>query len=152
MSKTIAPHRLIQSSYPFQHVIETQFGDMDIAAHVNNVAIARYYEHARARFLEAMFGRDYFQRRGPLRNAVAELNLRYLRDIHYPDPVTAGVGIGHLGNTSFVVHSALFHNGACVGVCDCVMVRVNNEGPIRIADDYRATMATMKMRETTDPC
>ena len=68
MGKVFDPQRLLLASYPYRLPIETQFSDMDVAGHVNNVAVARFYECARARFqLFAFDKRNFLARKSSRR-------------------------------------------------------------------------------------
>jgi acyl-CoA thioester hydrolase len=145
LSKPIDPARLELTTYPVRIAIETQFRDMDIAAHLNNVAIAGYYESARARSNLAMFGNDFFRRSSPYLMVLAETNLRFLAEGNYPEPTCTGSGIGRIGNSSFVMQQALFQQGACIGLCDCVMVLTAAGKPTRIPEDVRHAMQSQLM-------
>lgn len=124
MPTPIDPQRLQADTYPFRLVIETQFSDMDIAGHINNVAIVRFYESARARLHLQMFGNNNFFRERDFAGVVAETHCRYLAEANFPDPVEVMCSIARIGNSSYDVHQALFQNGVCVGLCECVMVLV----------------------------
>jgi acyl-CoA thioester hydrolase len=148
MSRHIDPARLERTSYPFHLDIETQFTDMDVAAHLNNIAIARFYESARVRSNIAMFGRDFFRRGAPCLMVLAEANIRYLAEGNFPDPVQVGCGISRIGNSSFRMLQGLFQNGTCIGLCDCVMVLTADAKPTPIPAGVRAAMQAMLMPHT----
>jgi acyl-CoA thioester hydrolase len=148
MSRHIDPARLERTSYPFHLDIETQFTDMDVAAHLNNIAIARFYESARVRSNIAMFGRDFFRRGAPCLMVLAEANIRYLAEGNFPDPVQVGCGISRIGNSSFKMLQGLFQNGTCIGLCDCVMVLTADGKPTPIPAGVRAAMQAMLMPHT----
>jgi acyl-CoA thioester hydrolase len=42
--------QLNPDSYPFSHLTETRFADMDLLGHINNVAMAGLFEHGRGMF------------------------------------------------------------------------------------------------------
>lgn len=133
------PHRLQLANYPFQWVVDTAFGDMDVAGHINNVALSRYYETGRSRWLIALTG-DPGVFTSRLNTAVAECTIRFLREVNFPDQVTIGTGIGRIGNSSFSSLQALFVNGQCVGLSDAAMVLTYEGKPTRINDELRGKM------------
>ena len=140
MSKSHDPFRLELDNYPFRVTIDTQFADMDVVGHLNNVAIARYYESARVRGNFPLFGRGLFQRSAPFQMVLAQANISYLAEGNFPEPVQVGYGIGRIGTSSFVTHQGLFQNGACIGLCESVTVVTVNGKPSPIPPEARAAM------------
>ena len=145
MGNVVDPKRSLVASYPYRLTIETQFSDMDVAGHINNLAIARFYESARARFQLFAFDNRNFFGEGKHAAVVAEVRLRYLAEANFPDPVEVGSGIARIGNSSYDFHQALFQNGVCVGLCDCVMVQVHRGKPTPILQEVRERMQAMLM-------
>ncbi|MFO1350075.1 MAG: thioesterase family protein [Gammaproteobacteria bacterium] len=94
----------------FKHVIELaiRWGDMDALGHVNNVQYFRYLESGRI---------AYFSDRAPLEyKAVAQLVLadmqcRFLRQLHYPGVLEIATRVARLGNSSLQVEAAIFMKG-----------------------------------------
>jgi acyl-CoA thioester hydrolase len=140
LSKSHDPSRLELGHYPFRLSIDTQFSDMDVVAHLNNIAIARYYESARVRGNFAVFGGDFFRRSAPFQMMLAQANISYLAEGNFPEPVQVGYGISRIGNSSFVTHQGLFQNGVCIGLCESVMVVTVNGKPSPIPPEARAAM------------
>ena len=140
LSKSHDPSRLELGHYPFRLSIDTQFSDMDVVAHLNNIAIARYYESARVRGNFAVFGGDFFRRSAPFQMVLAQANISYLAEGNFPEPVQVGYGISRIGNSSFVTHQGLFQNGVCIGLCESVMVVTVNGKPSPIPPEARAAM------------
>jgi len=145
VSRHIDPARRLAASYPYHLEIATQFTDMDIVRHLNNIAIARFYESARVRTNLIVFGDDFLTREDATQMLLAEVHIRYLAEGHFPDPVMVGNGISHVGNSSFRMHQALFQHGACIGLCDAVMVVVQDGRPAPIPAANRAAMAKLLM-------
>lgn len=145
MSRSHHPFRLELGRYPFNVTIDTQFADMDVVAHLNNVAIARYYESARVRSHFALFGRDYYRGAAPFQMVLAQANLSYLAEGNFPDPVQVGCGIGRIGNSSFLMQQGLFQEGGCIGLCESVMVLTSNGKPTPIPPEVRTLMQGMLM-------
>jgi acyl-CoA thioester hydrolase len=141
------PHLLRPESYPFRLPIETQFSDMDLYGHVNNLAVGRFYESARARFQMQVFDhRNFFTRDATYSMMLVEVTMRYLAECNFPDPVEVGVGVSRIGNSSYVMQQALFQKGACVGLCEAVMVLTTRGKPTHIPADTRERMTPMLLR------
>lgn len=145
MSKSHDPFRLELDNYPFRVTIDTQFADMDVVGHLNNIAIARYYESARVRGNFTLFGRDFFRRSDSFQMVLAQANISYLAEGNFPEPVQVGYGISRIGNSSFVTHQGLFQGGACIGLCESVMVMTVNGKPSPIPPEARAAMQGILM-------
>lgn len=137
------PRRLDPAAYPWTVEVATRFGDMDLNAHLNNVAVARLYEEGRVRFnwhLRAAhpIGRPRF--------VVARIAIDYLDEGRYPAPVTVGFAALSLGNTSYVAALAVFQAGACFGVCDTVMVHRGDAGPAPLPPALRSALGDYGLR------
>lgn len=141
------PRRLDPAIYPHKIEITTRFGDMDIARHLNNVAIARFYEDARVRFNWEVLGVANADVRADaaFRPLIAHVSIAYLREGNFPDPILAATGVREVGRTSFVIASALFQNGAALGTCDSVIVLTDDKGPAAIPADIRTKLESLQI-------
>jgi len=135
------PERRQRSAYAFHCDIPTRFGDMDVQAHINNVAIARFYEEARVQFHRARLGRAAAPRTDEWSTVVAANNLTFLKEVNYPSTVTVGVAIGRVGRTSFTVVMGLFVGEDCVGLCETVTVIVAHGRPMELPLEMREQLA-----------
>jgi acyl-CoA thioester hydrolase len=136
-----APREL--SSYPWVHEIRARFADVDNLGHINNVAVVSFYEDARATFNNEFLG--VFNRRGsakdgPFHFLVASSKVDYLAEAHYPGNYQVGVAIGRIGSSSVVYYSGLFRNGACLGVCESVLVHRVEGVTTLVPPDRRALL------------
>jgi len=96
------------SNYPNQQTLQTRFGDMDVGKHINNVAIMKYYEDARCRYLIELFGgKDiFFASEHTFVNV--EATVTYLAEIHYPESIIVASAVAHIGNSSCHVQQTVF--------------------------------------------
>jgi len=135
------PRRRDSAAYPFAATLEMRYGDMDVWRHLNNVAAARFYEEGRIRFMDDLRKRepDYAKQR--FRLMVAHTAIDYLAEGHYPHPITVGVGIAGIGNSSYRVGEALFQQGRCIGLADVVLAHVGEDGPAPLPAVVRETLA-----------
>ena len=102
MTRAIAHPR---TRYPWFVDIPTRFADNDQYAHMNNAVYLAFFDTAisllLAREVDYDFGGDRF-------DAVVENHCTYLRSIRFPEVVTAGVGVGHVGRSSARFEVGLF--------------------------------------------
>lgn len=140
------PARRHAAAYPFVREIPARFGDMDLQMHLNNVAIASYYEDARATMNMRLFGADLFARKRDFRFVVLESRIRYLHEAPYPGTYRVGVAVTRIGTSSCVYGMGLFIDDVCVGLCDTILVNMTDAGPTAIPDDRRARLAAHGLR------
>ena len=120
------PRRRDPAAYPWSAVMETRFADMDVNRHLNNVAIARFFEETRIRFNWDLVTAAAITRP---RYLAAHVAVDYLGEGNYPDPVTMTCGIGAIGTSSFRCLMGMFQHGACIALCDSVLVHRSDAGP-----------------------
>jgi acyl-CoA thioester hydrolase len=126
-----------RESYPFSHLTETRFADIDILGHINNVAMAGLFEHGRGMFNHAI----EVSRRAPgQRWLIARVEINYLAEAHFPEKVDIASGIARIGNSSWDIASAAFQGGECKAVCitTIVLTDVNGATPINadLCDEF----------------
>lgn len=121
------PFRLQRAAYPYFRRVIARFCDMDTEGHLNNVALASFYEDARVSFLRAAAADGR-----PFRFVIAQITISYLAEAHYPGDYDVGLGVARFGRTSFGIGCGLFIGDACVGVCDTTQVTIGDGGPIPV--------------------
>jgi len=95
-----------RADYRYFQTITTRWHDNDAFGHVNNVVYYAWIDTAVNMFL---IEQGILELGGSeIVGVVAETNLRYLREIAYPDPVTVGVRVERLGTSSVRYVSAVF--------------------------------------------
>ena len=125
--------RLNPASYPVCIELQTRFQDMDINGHLNNVAFAALFESGRVLLNRDV--RPLDARPANERTMVAAVEINYLAEGNFPDPVQIATGIGRLGTSSWTIVQAMFQNDRCIATCDTVVVcRTDGEAkPLRAA-------------------
>lgn len=112
--------RLDAASYPGREAFQTRFQDMDINGHLNNVAFAALFESGRVLLNREI--RPWADRPANERTMVAAVEINYLGEGNFPDPVEIATGIGRIGTSSWTIVQAMFQNGRCIATCDTVVV------------------------------
>lgn len=100
------PPRSTRADYRFFQTMTTRWQDNDQFGHVNNVVYYGWIDTAVNNFLI----RNGILELGAseIVGVVAETGLRYLSEIAYPDPITVGIRVEHLGNSSVRYRAAVF--------------------------------------------
>ena len=94
------PALLDPARYPFRCSIETRFGDLDVNLHINNVALVGLLEEGRVRYHRASQTTDALVDAVPM---VASLNVEFVGQSYFPDPIDVQVAATHLGRTSYTL-------------------------------------------------
>jgi acyl-CoA thioester hydrolase len=137
----VDPHRLDPSFYPLQVKVLARYADVDPLWHINNVAIAQYYEEARVTAGARLFGDVRIPTPAGERVLVAHQSIDYLHEACYPGTLEVGIGVLKVGNTSYTFAMGMFQDGRCVSVSNAVMVFADDKGPARIPEYFRERLA-----------
>jgi acyl-CoA thioester hydrolase len=136
----LEPFRLDPERYPLKVRILARYADVDPLWHINNVAIAQYYEEARvSTTMMVMGGRRVASPEGD-RILIAHQSIDYLREATYPGSLDIGIGVLRIGRSSFRYGMAMFQDGACVSVSEAVLVHADAQGPAMLPAEYRARL------------
>ena len=138
--------RLRLESYPVVGEIAARYGDMDANGHLNNLALESLHENARATMNRDLLPSAYDVTRRRIRLVTSQNAAHFLAEAHWPVTIQTGAGVGRIGRTSYVASTGLFVEGACIGVCDTVLVLLGNDGPEPIPDEFRAALETVRLR------
>ncbi len=90
--------------------ITTRWMDNDAYGHVNNVVYYSYFDTVVNAYLIAQGALDIAN--SPVIGLVAETHCNYFSPLSFPDPVRAGLRVGHLGTSSVRYEIGLFRNEA----------------------------------------
>ncbi len=100
----------MQTSYRFFHrtPIQIRFNDVDIMGHVNNSVYQNYFDYARLRYFEEVFGYriDWFDKALVL----VKIEIEYQQPVQMFDEIGVLTKIFHLGNKSLQMEQLLVGN------------------------------------------
>ncbi|KQT83043.1 thioesterase family protein [Aurantimonas sp. Leaf443] len=105
--------------------LTTRWSDNDAYGHMNNVVHYALFDSAVNAFLIGAGLLD-LRGQGPI-GLVVESGCRYHRELAFPQPVTAGLRVGHLGRSSVRYEIALFGGEAETAAADGFFVHVSVE-------------------------
>lgn len=137
--------RLRLESYPVIDEIATRYGDMDLNAHLNNLALEALHENARATMNRTLLPGAYDGAGRRLRLVTSQNAVHFLAEAHWPGIIVTGAGVGSVGRTSYVASTGLFVDGACIGVCDTVLVLIGDSGPVPLPEELRAALQRVRL-------
>lgn len=145
------PVRLRLETYPVLGSAPARYGDMDANGHINNLAFESLHENARATMNRTLMPQAYAVGARPFRLVTSQNAVHFLAEAHWPATFQTGAGVGRIGRTSYVASTALFVDERCVGVCDTVLVLLDEGGPMPIPEEFRAALQTVLLRTPTAP-
>ncbi len=124
-------------AYPFTTTVQTRFQDLDPLGHINNVAMATLFEQGRVLFNRSQLSERRNRPQG-VRWLVARVEVNYLAEAYFPQPVEVASGIGRVGRSSWTIFSAAFQDERCIGLCDTTIVQTGSDGSLPLSDAMRA--------------
>ena len=130
--------------YPVLRDFVVHWGDMDALGHVNNTRHLRWMETVRVDFFQKLELRTIKSETiGPV---LASLSIDYHKPIFYPDNVTVGTRVAHIGNSSFRMENIVY-NGAgelCAsGECIIVLFDFENSKSVPLSDEMRNAIESL---------
>lgn len=131
--------------FPHQLVIPTRWQDNDVYGHVNNVQYYSFFDTIINDWLIKTGGLDIHA--GEAIGVCAESHCQFLAPISFPEPVTAGLRVGILGNSSVRYEIGLFtadHDPLASGYFVHVFVDRLERRPVEIPTGIRQAMETIK--------
>jgi acyl-CoA thioester hydrolase len=121
--------------------VPTRYADMDANGHVNNVAMARLFEEGRVRFLSPMLQ----QQAADMRIVVASLEIEYLAETRYPEPIRLGLGIVDIGRSSWAFAQLAMQHGRAVAAARTTTVGLVDGRPAPIGAALRAMLEQARL-------
>jgi acyl-CoA thioester hydrolase len=122
------PRLLDPAQYRFSVPITTRFADLDPNDHLNNVAIAAMFEDARVR-LSLALGFRPDRTPGGRRFVVAAVDIAYLAEGRFPDPITCYAAPLVIGRSSWTLHQVLIQQDRPVATAKSVLVSIIDDRP-----------------------
>ena len=123
--------------YPHRVTVQTRYHDEDRLGHVNNIAVAAYYDEARSQLMRRT---ELTGGLTGVRIVTADVRVSYMGEVFHPGDVDVASGILRVGNSSWEIGQTMFQNDRCVGVCSTVLVQASSQGSSTIAPELRAAL------------
>ncbi|CAO4171668.1 Acyl-CoA thioesterase [Methylorubrum populi] len=137
--------RETRAAFPRLVPLTTRWGDNDVYGHVNNVVYYAFFDTAVNGLLVEAGALDIA--RSPVIGLVVETGCRYFASLAFPDRITAGVRVAHLGRSSVRYEIAIFREdepeAAAQGHFVHVYVDRDTRRPVPLPDRLRAVLQDM---------
>lgn len=131
-----------RADYRYFQAVTTRWKDNDLFGHVNNVEYLSYFDTAVTVFEMKHAGIDLIH--GAIRCVMAETSCRYHSSVAFPDALTVGLRVAHVGNSSFSYDIAVFREDEDIAAAEGrfvrVLVAVPGQRPVAIPASLRAAL------------
>lgn len=139
------PGALRRADFVVLRDVPTRWSDDDVYGHVNNVVHYAMFDTVVNGWLIEASGTDI--RTLPAVGLVVETSCRYFAELRFPETVTAGLAMEHLGTSSVVYRIALFGEGgpapAAYGRFVHVYVDRETRRPVPVPEVLRTALAAL---------
>lgn len=138
-----------EAVYPLSFILPVQYADIDTLLHVNNVAIARYFQEGRMDLIGRAFGMDCVLQGGGLRELMmVAVTIEHISQSRYPGEVRVMTGVDNVGTSSMTVAQAAFQNDVCIALASTVIVKAcdNHSHPFDANEKHSLDLLTLKPR------
>jgi len=140
------PALLSPARYAFTAEIMTRYADLDTNGHINNVATAIYFEDLRVRF-EHGLGVGDLGDASPTQVVVASIQIEYLAEAFYPDPVVGHGAVSRIGSSSWDIVTLLTQKDVPYAFCKATLVSTAEGRPHRLAPALQAALERHTLRD-----
>jgi acyl-CoA thioester hydrolase len=139
--------RLDAGHYPARFGYRTMYSHMDANRHLNNGTFGRLFQEGRVGLHQRVFGGSAAP--GPSGRPtllLAAITMEFLREGRYPGSMEVATAVTRVGHSSFGLAQAVFQDGMCVALADCVMVKAAQgpgAGPVALTENERVALARL---------
>ena len=109
-----------RASFTHWTPVHIRFSDMDILRHVNNVALAEYFEAARTAFVYDVIELAGVDQTNEF--VLARLVIDFRKELHYPGSCEVGARLTRIGNKSMTSGYGIFQGDVCYATSEAVNV------------------------------
>ncbi|GBF06987.1 thioesterase superfamily protein [Deinococcus aerius] len=135
-----------RAAYPYHHPMPTRWADNDVYGHVNNVTYYAYFDTAVNASLASQGALDV--QAGAVIGLVVETGCAFFAPAAFPDLLSVGVRVAHLGRSSVRYELAVFREGeerACAqGHFVHVYVDRGTRRPVPLPDALRTVLEVLR--------
>ena len=141
----VTPHS--RADYPHVQPITTRWMDNDAYGHVNNVVYFSYFDTVVNTYLIGRGALDI--QKSAVIGLVVETGCQYLSPLTYPEEVTAGLRVGHIGRSSVRYEIALFGQGSQAAAAQGHFVHVyvdrDSRRPVDLPGALRSALEALRV-------
>lgn len=136
--------------YPVRFAIAPRFADLDANHHVNNVALASFFQEARINFdrLNGFHGAVTATGRS---SVVVSVQIDYLAEAFYPDVIEVHVGTMAIGRSSWTVAALAVQGASVMSFMQATSVMTAAGRPCLLPQDFRDSLLRHSVAPVTAP-
>jgi acyl-CoA thioester hydrolase len=142
MTAPARPPPFSLEDFPHRRSITTRWMDNDVYGHINNVVYYSFFDTLVNQYLVEQYGLD--PQTSPVIGLVVETQCRYFSPLSFPDTVTAGLRVAHIGKSSVRYEIGLFKNNepsaSAQGHFVHVYVDRNTRRPVPLPESLRSAL------------
>jgi acyl-CoA thioester hydrolase len=135
-----------RAAYPHHQPITTRWMDNDAYGHVNNVVYYSFFDTVVNTWL--VRGGVLDIEASPVVGFVVETGCNYFSPLTYPEEVTAGLRVAHVGRSSVRYEIALFGEGSDIAAAQGHFVHVyvdrKTQRPVELPEKLRRAVEAIK--------
>jgi len=139
--------RLDPSHYPTRFGYRTMYSDMDANRHLNNGTFGRLFQEGRVDLHQRVFGGSAAPgTSGSPTLLLATITMEFLHEGRYPGSMEVATAVTRVGHSSFGLAQAVFQDGMCVALAECVMVKAARSpggGSVALTENERDALARL---------
>jgi acyl-CoA thioester hydrolase len=136
--------RTESASYPSRFLHRILFADVDAFRHLNNGALARFFEEGRVSANARIFSVPSVLALEGHGIVLARLTAEFLREGRYPGEIEVCTSISEVGRSSFTHAQAALQDGVCIALTEAVMVKSIGGKPAALGHGERAVIESLK--------
>ena len=137
---------LTRAAFPHIAEITTRWMDNDVYGHVNNVVYYSFFDTVVNGYLVAQGALDIAK--SEVIGLVVETQCNYFKPVTFPDRVSAGLRVEHIGTSSVRYGIGLFRNddndAAAQGHFVHVYVERNSSKPVALPEKLKSVLGALK--------
>ncbi|SEH56481.1 acyl-CoA thioester hydrolase [Mycolicibacterium rutilum] len=134
-----------RTDFPVHWPVTTRWADNDMFGHLNNAVYYALFDTAINGWINTTAGVDPLS--APWLGVVAESGCRYLAELRFPQPLSVGLAVVRLGNSSVTYRLGLWaQDGPVAAVGHWVHVYVDrvDRRPVPVPGQIRALLETAR--------
>jgi acyl-CoA thioester hydrolase len=134
------------SLYPVLIEHGARYSDLDPSRRIGRDALVRWFEDARVAVERDTFGADLVARlQSRVRLLLAAVRVDVIAPLRVAGQYRIGIGVSHIGVSSFAYRYAVFAGSECVATGESVSVHIDGAEPSPLPDVVRGALATLQI-------
>lgn len=134
------------SLYPVLIEHGARYSDLDPSRRIGRDALVRWFEDARVAVERDAFGADLVARlQSRVRLLLAAVRVDVIAPLRVAGHYRIGIGVSHIGVSSFAYRYAVFAGQECVATGESVSVHIDGATPSPLPDVVRGALATLQI-------